>query len=135
MSKFSNVLKMINILKGAKEPIKRKDIAEQLGVSERMVRKYVEDIEQGGIKIISTSGRYGGLRIEEDPQEQNKKFNLDEIIYLKTIIDLNKKEVIQKIEYLTNEFNLNKDNPTINFLNIQLNNILSIENKLNYLGK
>ena len=81
LSKFSNVLKMINILKGAKEPIKRKDIAEQLGVSERMVRKYVEDIEQGGIKIISTSGRYGGLRIEEDPQEQNKKFNLDEIIY------------------------------------------------------
>ena len=130
MSKFSNVLKMINILKGAKEPIKRKDIAEQLGVSERMIRKYVEDIEEGGIKIISTPGRYGGLRIEEDPQEQNKKFNLDEIIYLKTIIDLNKKEVIQKIEYLTNEFNLNEDNTTINFLNIQLNNILSIENKL-----
>ena len=65
MSKFSNILKMINILEGAKEPIKKKDIAKELGVSERMIRKYIEDIEVAGIKIISTPGRYGGIKIEE----------------------------------------------------------------------
>ena len=70
MSKFSNILKMIKLLEGAEEPIKRKEIAEYLGVSERMVRKYVDDIKEANLGIISTPGKNGGYQIHQEQKSQ-----------------------------------------------------------------
>ena len=133
MSKFSNILKMIKILEGAKEPITRKEIAEVLGVSERMIRKYIEDIEEGGIKVTSIPGRNGGLKIEKEPK--TNKLTSKEMIYLKSMLSLNKQEVQEKIKYI-NKGELNReDNPIIRLLEEQLENILNIEYKLNQLGE
>lgn len=62
MSKFSNLLKVLTLLKSHKR-IKRKDIAEALGVSERMVRKYIDDLQQANINIKSISGPNGGYEL------------------------------------------------------------------------
>lgn len=136
MSKFSQLLKMINILEGAKEPIKRKDIAESLGVSERMVRKYIDDLKESGINVISTPGRNGGLQLpgaKEQEQEQ-EHLTLDEIIYLQTLLKLNRQEVEEKLQYIEQtEKSRQKELEIIKkYLTKQLNNNKSIEKKLFY---
>lgn len=97
MSKLSQLLKMIKILEGAKEPIKRKDIAKSLGVSERMIRKYIDDLKLSGYNVISTSGRNGGLQLE---QEQEQSLSEYEKFYLEILLDENKKEVIKEIKLI-----------------------------------
>ena len=49
MSKFSNILKMIDILEKEKEPIKIKELAEKIQVGERMIRKYINDLKESQI--------------------------------------------------------------------------------------
>lgn len=63
MSKFSNLLDMIILLK-SRGKMKCKDIAEELEVDERQVRKYKQDLELAGVNIISLRGAYGGYSIE-----------------------------------------------------------------------
>ena len=137
MSKFSQLLKMIKILEGAEKPIKRKDVAEMLEVSPRMVRKYIDDLKESGYDVISTSGRNGGLQIEraKDPEQMNEEFlTLDETIYLKTLLKLNRQEVEEKLQYIEQ---IEKSRPkelelTKKYLVKQLNNNKSIERKLFY---
>ncbi|MBR9648901.1 transcriptional regulator [Clostridium tyrobutyricum] len=62
MSKFSNLLDMIILLK-SRGKMKCKDIAEELEVDERQVRKYKQDLELAGVNINSTSGIDGGYSI------------------------------------------------------------------------
>jgi biotin operon repressor len=57
---------MIKILENG-ELISLRDIAEKLGVSERMVRKYAKDIKDAGIPIKGKTGPKGGLYIEKKP--------------------------------------------------------------------
>lgn len=100
MSKFSNILKMIKLLEGAKEPIKRKDIAEYLGVSERMVRKYVDDIKEANLGIISTPGKNGGYQIQQEQKSQAAAkdiFTSEEMIYLKSMLNLNALDIAEKL--------------------------------------
>jgi predicted DNA-binding transcriptional regulator YafY len=63
MSKFSNLLNMIILLK-SRGKMKCKDIAEELEVDERQVRKYKRDLELAGINITSTTGIDGGYSID-----------------------------------------------------------------------
>ena len=100
MSKFSNILKMIKLLEGAKEPIKRKDIAEHLGVSERMVRKYVDDIKEANLGIISTPGKNGGYQIHQEQKSRAAAkdiFTSEEMIYLKSMLNLNALDIAEKL--------------------------------------
>ncbi|MDO5517399.1 MAG: transcriptional regulator [Clostridium sp.] len=62
MSKFSNILKMIIILKSRKR-VKTKELAQILGVSERMIRKYMEDLEEANVHVLSTTGPTGGFEL------------------------------------------------------------------------
>lgn len=140
MSKFSNILKMIKLLEGAEEPIKRKEIAEYLGVSERMVRKYVDDIKEANLGIISTPGKNGGYKIifqeqksqEQKSQEQKIKLTLDEYILIKSLLEQNRKEVNKQLEkVLDNEYEDKKDySPIKRILIRQLTDIQNINNKI-----
>ncbi len=64
MSKFSNILKLQTLLQSRKR-LKRKDIAKALGVSERMVRKYIQDLQLANVNIKSISGPNGGYELVE----------------------------------------------------------------------
>ncbi|AYD40181.1 transcriptional regulator [Clostridium fermenticellae] len=63
MSKFSNLLDMIILLK-SRGKMKCKDIAEELEVDERQIRKYKQDLELAGVNIASVTGVDGGYSIE-----------------------------------------------------------------------
>lgn len=100
MSKFSNLLKMIKLLEGAKEPVKRKEIAEYLGVSERMVRKYVDDIKEANLGIISTPGKNGGYQIQQEQKSRAAAkdiFTSEEMIYLKSMLNLNALDIAERL--------------------------------------
>lgn len=139
MSKFSNILKMIKLLEGAEEPIKRKEIAEYLGVSERMVRKYVDDIKEAKLGIISTPGKNGGYKIQQEQriqeqkiQEQKTKLTLDEYILIKSLLEQNRIDVNKQLEkVLDNEYEDKKDySPIKRILTRQLTDIQNINNKM-----
>ena len=92
MSKFSQLLKMINYLEGKQEPTTRKEIAEYLGVSERMIRKYLDDIKESECyNITSIPGAKGGIILNPKEQKIQKGIELtkEEKIYIKSMISLN----------------------------------------------
>jgi Predicted transcriptional regulator len=62
MSKFSNLLKLIILLK-SKGRMKTKELGESLGVSERMIRKYISDLNEANIQVESIPGPKGGYEI------------------------------------------------------------------------
>lgn len=131
MSKFSNLLKMIKLLEGAKEPIKRKDIAEHLGVSERMVRKYVDDIKEANLGIISTPGKNGGYQIQQEQKSRATAkdiFTSEEMIYLKSMLNLNALDIAEKLFKIaeTNQI----DNIELKILKNQNKTIENIYDKL-----
>lgn len=80
MSKFSKLLSMIELLKNNGR-MNRKEIAEKLGVSERMVRKYVDDLLEANVNIESFTGPKGGYEInnnslgEEDVKAYEETIN------------------------------------------------------------
>lgn len=63
MSKFSNILRLIILLK-SRGKMKAKELAEELEVNERMIRKYIDDLEKAGVYIASSKGINGGYSIE-----------------------------------------------------------------------
>ena len=65
MSKVANVLNMLQVLKDGKLH-SIKDLAERLEVSERMIRQYKQELEQVGIYVKSSTGKYGGYQLEPD---------------------------------------------------------------------
>lgn len=133
MSKFSQILKMINYLEGKQEPTTRKEIAEHLGVSDRMIRKYLDDIKESECySITSIPGVKGGIIL--NPKEQRiQDLNKYEKYYLEILLNQNKKEVIQEIEFITGTLpstqklyatakeHLEKQLETIELLKIKLN--------------
>lgn len=85
MSKISNMLNMIQILKD-KKVHSIQSLSEDLEVSERMIRQYKLELEEAGIYIDSITGKYGGYKIEND----NKFFELNDIIKEKMYIIMKK---------------------------------------------
>lgn len=67
MSKFSQLLKMVKMLETG-SIIKTETLAKSLGVSERMIRKYANDIRDAELPIKSLSGPSGGYYFEQ-PQK------------------------------------------------------------------
>jgi predicted DNA-binding transcriptional regulator YafY len=63
MSKFSNLISLLTLLKSRKR-MKTKELAEALGVSERMIRKYISDLEEANINVQSVPGPSGGYEIK-----------------------------------------------------------------------
>lgn len=63
MSKFSNLLRLLILLK-SKKRMKTKELADALGVSERMVRKYMTDLAEANINVESISGPTGGYELK-----------------------------------------------------------------------
>ena len=102
MSKFSNIIKMMNLLI-VNERMNRSQLAKELGVSERMIRKYVNDFKEANIEIKSFTGVNGGYEINlNNDIELNK-----EIQYIRTIKNLEKenlrlKEQIKRINVKLN---------------------------------
>lgn len=97
MSKFSNIIKMMNLLI-VNERMNRSQLAKELGVSERMIRKYIDDFKEANIEINSFSGPHGGYEINLNNDIEINK----EIKYIRTIKKLEKenlrlKDQIQKM--------------------------------------
>lgn len=65
MSKISNMLNMLQFLKD-KKIHSISSLAEELEVSERMIRQYKLELEQAGIYVKSYTGRYGGYQLDEN---------------------------------------------------------------------
>ena len=65
MSKIANMLNMLQILKD-REIHSISSMAENLEVSERMVRQYKLELEQAGIYVKSYTGKYGGYQIDQN---------------------------------------------------------------------
>ena len=62
MSKFSNLLRLLTLLK-SKKRMKTKELASSLGVSERMIRKYMSDLAEANVNIESIPGPTGGYEL------------------------------------------------------------------------
>lgn len=65
MSKIANMLNMLQILKD-KEIHSISSLAENLEVSERMIRQYKLELEQAGIYLKSFTGKYGGYQLDKN---------------------------------------------------------------------
>ena len=65
MSKIANMLNMLQILKDG-EIHSISSLAENLEVSERMIRQYKLELEQAGIYVKSYTGKYGGYQLEQN---------------------------------------------------------------------
>jgi len=75
MSKIANMLNLLQMLKDEKVH-SIQSLAEKLEVSERMIRQYKLELEQAGIYIYSTTGKYGGYQI----QKENSFWKLEDVV-------------------------------------------------------
>ena len=86
MSKISNVLTMIEMLQsGRKYSIS--ELANELEVSERMIRVYKEDLEKAGIYIDTIMGPYGGYVLNQSIRMPVRKFKSKDAKLLEDYID------------------------------------------------
>jgi len=81
MSKLSNILKMV-ILLNNRGKMKIQDLAEELEVSTRMIRRYKDELEQVSIYIDSFNGAKGGYVLKENPFPMLVKLDQHEIAAL-----------------------------------------------------
>lgn len=111
MSKFSNLLKLITLLKSNKR-IKRKEIADALGVSERMVRKYISDLQEANITIESIPGPNGGYELKGHNYLLNLNTDNEEVKSLEKALEQLKQqefEYIDDLESLTKKVKSNNE--------------------------
>ena len=111
MSKFSNLLKLITLLKSNKR-IKRKEIADALGVSERMVRKYISDLQEANITIESIPGPNGGYELKGHNYLLNLNTDNQEVKSLEKALEQLKQqefEYIDDLESLTKKVKSNNE--------------------------
>lgn len=113
MSKLSNVLLMLQLLQNGRK-YSVKELAEKIEVSERMIRKYKEELEISGIYIDTIKGPYGGYVL-------NKDFNVPYLNFNDK--DLN---IIVKTSEVITDHNIKKD-----LENIKSKIILNLNNKEN----
>ena len=85
MSKISNMLNMLQILKDNRIH-SILSLSQELEVSERMIRKYKDELEQVGIYLKSYTGKYGGYQLY-----QNENFlKINDIVQEKMYIVMKK---------------------------------------------
>ena len=123
MSKITNVLMMLDYLStGKKYTIKQ--LSSKLGVTERMIRYYKQELESAGIYIDSFKGPNGGYYIIKAAQKTLKNNNFKYIEKFNNLVD--KLEHAYKIEEEKSKFSdtLNKEenNNTIKSLKAYIKN-------------
>lgn len=110
MSKLSNTLLMLQLLQNGRK-YSVKELAEKIEVSERMIRKYKEELEYSGIFIDTIKGHYGGYVL-------NKDFNIP---YLN--LNSNDMDIITKASKLIDDSNIKQGLIDINSkITLNLNN-------------
>lgn len=95
MSKIANMLNMLQILKD-KEINSISSLAENLEVSERMIRQYKLELEQAGIYLKSFTGKYGGYQLDENNNFLKIENEVKEKMYIvmkKAIANKNKVKI------------------------------------------
>ena len=107
MSKISNILKMIQLLsKGKKYTIK--DLANELEVSERMIRQYKDELEMAGIYITTIKGPYGGYILDNRFFMPAVKINNKDLEVLSNKSNDKIKPIIDKLKFIVDEYDYNK---------------------------
>lgn len=150
MSKTSNMLNMVQILKDGKIH-SIKELATKLEVTDRMIRVYKSELEQAGIYIESKKGIYGGYFISDNLNSIDIGLTQSDIYLLNTLndylinTDFNRKEdytnIVEKIynAYFKNistknNNKLNKINKTQNSISkkyTDFRNAINNKNKIN----
>lgn len=97
MSKIANILNMLQILKD-KKIHSLASLAEDIEVSERMIRQYKTELEQAGIYLKSYTGKYGGYQLYENSNFLKIKNEVKEKMYIIMREAISKKNKI-KIKY------------------------------------
>ena len=98
MSKVANMLNMLQILKDGKIH-SIQNLSEKLEISERMVRQYKLELEQAGIYLKSTTGKYGGYMLENESDFLKLEDTIKEEMYIimkKAIKEKKKMEIKYK---------------------------------------
>ena len=110
MGKISNAIEMLNYLNtGNKYSVK--DLAEKIGITERMVRYYKAELEQAGISIETFMGPNGGYYIL-NPKNQYNHFNKYDLQILNNVDNILKEinyENIKKYEKIINKVQMSND--------------------------
>lgn len=104
MGKFSKMLYMIDLLNtGNKYSIR--DLANKIGVSERMIRYYKEELENNGIFIESFKGPNGGYFLLDKIKNyvNINKYDIQLLEYLLKGLEKNNSEFFQKYKELINK--------------------------------
>lgn len=117
MSELRNLLKMLFILKG-RDKVKSKDIANELEVKERQVRRY-KDILDEFFEIESYSGPDGGYKLIQNYFPFKQVLSQDEVMNIKI--------AIKAIDSIT----IKDNNKLINAIDKINFSILNCENGLN----
>jgi len=100
MSKFSNLLRLLILLR-SKKRMKTKELAEALGVGERMVRKYMIDLSEANINIDSIPGPTGGYELKGYDYLLNLDINKEESVALQIAVkELKKSNNFSLIDFL-----------------------------------
>lgn len=73
--------------------IKTAEIAEKLEVSRRTVYRYIDELSEAGVPVVSYPGRNGGFSLQEQYRINAEFFSLEE--YEALIDCLNNKDVAQ----------------------------------------
>ena len=132
MSKLSNALLMLQLLQNGRK-YSAKELAERIEVSERMIRKYKDELEYSGIFIDTIKGPYGGYVLKKDYNVPYLNFNNDDInIINKACFLINDSIVKDKLSNIKSKISLNINNKENNKKIIISNNQeLNIFNKIN----
>lgn len=106
MSKISNILNFISLLNTGKK-FSIKELASELEVSERMVRKYKEELELAGIYITGLKGPYGGYVLEKKVITPIVKLNEKDIEILKDLNNKKYEDLITKLKIIASQYDFN----------------------------
>ena len=132
MSKLTNVLLMLQLLQnGRKYSIK--ELAEKVEVSERMIRKYKDELECAGIFIDTIKGPYGGYVLNKDINIPYLNFNYSDIDVIdKANALINNPIVKNELNDIKSKLSLDINNRKNNKkIIISTNSELGIFNKIN----
>lgn len=107
MSKISQIIRMIQLLNAGKK-FSIRDLADELDISERMVRHYKNELEVAGIYITTIKGRYGGYVLDNKFILPAVKINNKDIEVLSSMKSEKIKPLLNKLKVIVDEYDFNK---------------------------
>ena len=110
MSKLSNVLTMLQLLQNGRK-YSVKELSKILEVSERMIRKYKEELEYSGIFIDTIRGQYGGYVLNRNFNVPYLNFNDDDLYIIDRVSKIiSDSKLKNKLIDIKSKMNLNINN-------------------------